>query len=63
MPGMGGTAHQNLFNNDGNNENMETEDPFASFGSSHNLGANLVFPDALRTGNFVNHTAIISITL
>lgn len=39
MPGMGGNQHQAFFNDaDGG---METDDPFASFGSSHNLGANL----------------------
>jgi len=40
MPGMGGNPHQGFFN-DGHADGMDTDDPFASFGSSHNLGANL----------------------
>lgn len=40
MPGMGANPHQGFFN-DGKTEGMDTEDPFAGFGSSHNLGANL----------------------
>jgi len=40
MPGMGSNPHQGFFN-DGHADGMDTDDPFAGFGSSHNLGANL----------------------
>jgi len=40
MPGMGSNPHQGFFN-DGHTDGMDTDDPFAGFGSSHNLGANL----------------------
>merc|ERR1711970_55226 len=41
MPGMGSNPHQGFFN-DGHADGMDTDDPFAGFGSSHNLGQTLI---------------------
>merc|ERR1711971_1321932 len=49
MPGMGSNPHQGFFN-DSHADGMDTDDPFAGLGSSHNLGTNLIGHSHLTWG-------------